>query len=191
MLAFHVINGLQFYFPTNPGNTLNLLCSVTYWIRYYCLRVNISALSDANNRLSMHVLHLKSSCIMHKTPDTCKKARGVYTFVCATLLPIHYIPDIKLHGANMGLTWVLSARDGPHVGPMNLAIRDVFVSRVSVIGVLPLSLLVFMQCRATVGLWYQESVVSCQIVIVKQVSWKWTEVVLSWRVLYYKIFFIY
>ena len=25
----------------------------------------------------------------------------------------------------MGPTWVLSAQDGPHVGPMNLAIRDV------------------------------------------------------------------
>ena len=24
----------------------------------------------------------------------------------------------------MGPTWVLSAPDGPHVGPMNLAIRD-------------------------------------------------------------------
>ena len=32
-------------------------------------------------------------------------------------------PDSKVHGANMGLTWVLSAPDGPHVGPMNLAIR--------------------------------------------------------------------
>ena len=31
-------------------------------------------------------------------------------------------PDSKVHGANMGLTWVLSATDGPHVGPMNLAI---------------------------------------------------------------------
>ena len=27
-------------------------------------------------------------------------------------------------GANMGPTLVLSAPDGPHVGPMNLAIRD-------------------------------------------------------------------
>ena len=27
--------------------------------------------------------------------------------------------------ANMGPTWVLSVPDGPHVGPMNLAIRDV------------------------------------------------------------------
>ena len=32
--------------------------------------------------------------------------------------------DSKVHGANMGPTWVLSASDGPHVGPMNLAIRD-------------------------------------------------------------------
>ena len=31
-------------------------------------------------------------------------------------------PDNKVHGANMGPTWVLSAPDGPHVGPMDLAI---------------------------------------------------------------------
>ena len=35
----------------------------------------------------------------------------------------HY-PDSKVHGANMGPTWVLSAPDRPHVGPMNLAIKD-------------------------------------------------------------------
>ena len=33
-------------------------------------------------------------------------------------------PHSKVHGANMGPTWVLSAPDGPHVGPMNLAIRE-------------------------------------------------------------------
>ena len=33
-------------------------------------------------------------------------------------------PNSKDHGANMGPTWVLSAPDGPHVGPMNLAIGD-------------------------------------------------------------------
>ena len=33
-------------------------------------------------------------------------------------------PDSKVHEANIGPTWVLSAPDGPHVGPMNLAIRD-------------------------------------------------------------------
>ena len=36
-----------------------------------------------------------------------------------------FIPDSKVHGANMGPTWVLSASDGPHDGPMDLAIRDV------------------------------------------------------------------
>ena len=33
-------------------------------------------------------------------------------------------PDSKVHGANMGPTWVLSAPCGPHVGPMNLAIWE-------------------------------------------------------------------
>ena len=33
-------------------------------------------------------------------------------------------PDIKVHGVNMGTTWVLSAPDGPHVGPINLATRE-------------------------------------------------------------------
>ena len=32
-------------------------------------------------------------------------------------------PDSKVHGANMGPTWVLSVPDGPHVGTMDLAIR--------------------------------------------------------------------
>ena len=36
-----------------------------------------------------------------------------------------YIPDSKIHGAKMGPIWVLSAPDGSHVGPMNLAIRDI------------------------------------------------------------------
>ena len=34
-----------------------------------------------------------------------------------------HLPDSKVHGTNMRPTWVLSAPDGPHVGPMNLAIR--------------------------------------------------------------------
>ena len=36
-----------------------------------------------------------------------------------------YIPDDKIHGANMEPTWVLSAPGGPHIGPMNFAIWDV------------------------------------------------------------------
>ena len=34
-----------------------------------------------------------------------------------------YPPDSKVRGANMGPTWVLSAPDGPHVSPTNLAIK--------------------------------------------------------------------
>ena len=34
-------------------------------------------------------------------------------------------PDSKVQGTNMGPTRGLSAPDGPHVGPMNLAIRDI------------------------------------------------------------------
>ena len=33
-------------------------------------------------------------------------------------------PDSRVHGANMGPTWVLSAPGGPHVGPMSLAIWE-------------------------------------------------------------------
>ena len=36
---------------------------------------------------------------------------------------LYGVPDCKVHWANMGPTWVLSAPDWPHVGPMNLAIR--------------------------------------------------------------------
>ena len=34
----------------------------------------------------------------------------------------HHYPDSKVHGANMGPTWVLSSPGGPRVGPTNLAI---------------------------------------------------------------------
>ena len=42
-------------------------------------------------------------------------------------------PDIKVHWANMGSTWDLSAPDGPHVGPINLVIRAVTDSITSTI----------------------------------------------------------
>ena len=33
-----------------------------------------------------------------------------------------WFPDSKVHGANMGPIWVLSAQDGPHAGPIIFAI---------------------------------------------------------------------
>ena len=44
-------------------------------------------------------------------------------------------PDSKVHGANMGPTWVLSAPDGPHVGPVNLAIS--LYIKISTLGLCP------------------------------------------------------
>ena len=41
-----------------------------------------------------------------------------------SLNPLAHLHPQIAHVANMGPTWVLSAPDGPHIGPMNLAIRD-------------------------------------------------------------------
>ena len=35
-------------------------------------------------------------------------------------------PENKVHGANMGPTWLLSAPDGAHVSPMSFAFRVIF-----------------------------------------------------------------
>ena len=46
-------------------------------------------------------------------------------------------PDSKVHGANIGPTWVLSAPDGPHVVPTNLAIRVSYVMTSPLLCVVP------------------------------------------------------
>ena len=69
----------------------------------------------------------------HSNAFSCKKS-SVFWFLLTFVqwsnwqyarISTCYTPDSKVHGANMGPTWVLSAPDGPHVGPMNLAIRDI------------------------------------------------------------------
>ena len=47
---------------------------------------------------------------------------SLFCFIYIVITFLKY-PGSKVHGANMEPTWVLSAPDGPHVGPMNLAIR--------------------------------------------------------------------
>ena len=56
----------------------------------------------------------------HGRPVSC--IQGIHG-MSPRILQTRAYPDSKAHGANMGPTWVLSAPDGPHVGPMNLAIR--------------------------------------------------------------------
>ena len=41
----------------------------------------------------------------------------------------HIVPDSNVHGINTGPTWVLSAPDEPHGGPMNLAIRGSVIAQ--------------------------------------------------------------
>ena len=54
------------------------------------------------------------------------KVKCFYVII-RSLNPLHSNPDSKVHGANMGPSWVLSAPDGPHVGPMNIVIKDILV----------------------------------------------------------------
>ena len=58
-------------------------------------------------------------------PANIKEPTGCQPPVLSQTLCMFMIiyPDSKVHGADMGPTWVLSDPDGPHVGPMNLAIR--------------------------------------------------------------------
>ena len=59
-----------------------------------------------------------SNCDLYSTSVTAV----LYAIPCH--IGLHYnSPDIKVLGANMGPTWVLSAPGGPHVGPMNLTVR--------------------------------------------------------------------
>ena len=57
---------------------------------------------------------------------TCNDIIMPVPHVCVTSW--YRFPDSKVEVAHMGPTWVLSAPDGPHVGPMNLAIREVTIS---------------------------------------------------------------
>ena len=48
-------------------------------------------------------------------------------------VPYYQVPAqiySKIHGANMGPTWVLSAPGESHVNPMNFAIRDCIVQMI-------------------------------------------------------------
>ena len=62
--------------------------------------------------------------VLHNAQNLARK-----TCRFAQIIPAIY-PDSKVYGANMGFTWVMSAPDGPHVGPMKLAIGDVTLWRI-------------------------------------------------------------
>ena len=79
---------------------------------------------------------------MNEEPLTEKKFHNKSDFIIISVIVYVYImyvglsvcvldsssvisfPDSKIHGANIGPTWVLLAQCGSHVSPMNLAIMD-------------------------------------------------------------------
>ena len=62
--------------------------------------------------ISKFILEVDTLCYCYVSP-----------FERVYLTPLVGFPDSKVHEANMGPTWVLSAADGPQVGPMNRAIK--------------------------------------------------------------------
>ena len=98
-------------FPCVFGCALSVYHLSSHWVRVCLLWVYVVIEYVVNSKwfqISTSLTTTKKSWIHAST----------------NLLGRYDIPDSKVHGANMGPTWVLSAPDGPHVGPMNLAIRD-------------------------------------------------------------------
>ena len=114
--------------------------SAVLWCMTSCPMLHgIMSNEEINNRY--HATISSSSVKLQKTVACCYgEYLGDIGFPLHRLFPglylsIEYIRkfgfgnirDSKVHGANMGPNWVLSASDGPHVGPMNLAIRDLLL----------------------------------------------------------------
>ena len=84
------------------------------------------------NSTHMHIstytlLQTHSMAQQNKTTWCCRSWLSLVMSHCLNqyqLIIKCHTPDSKVHVANMGPIWVLSAPGGPHVGPMSLAIRD-------------------------------------------------------------------
>ena len=59
--------------------------------------------------------------LINKSRQICFNESGVSVMTVA-----REGPDSKVHGANVGPSWGRQDPSGPHVGPMNFAIWDVF-----------------------------------------------------------------
>ena len=109
-------------YPTKPK-----LLPFAIWVLsciYLVQMVNLRHIPYSNDTFMIHFMHVNSNlfhcfCIYRQYVES-----GVMQYIPRALVYAMFCgyPDSKVHGANMGSTWVLSAPDGPHVGPMNLAI---------------------------------------------------------------------
>ena len=103
---------------------------------FCCFSIKIDAIHDMNEYEVVSMLTVVFHHYVSHTQSTrqiffefCMLCNGIsaeawLVLNCVWGGSIFTIPDSQVHGANVGPTWVLSAPDGPHVGPMNLAIRN-------------------------------------------------------------------
>ena len=107
----------MYYIVWGPGNWINKEqyvppdgLSACQMIQMFCQHMN-----DNSSRADSHFNYLYYQPSIANVRDT----KYILDFVDGL------VPDSKVHEANMGPNWVLSASDGPHVGPMKLAIRSI------------------------------------------------------------------
>ena len=79
----------------------------------------ISAYGNATNAITGIVVQMEDLNVAVAAYHIC----GKHVIKVRYQLTMEPIPDSNVHGANMGPTWVLSAPDVSHFGPMNLAFR--------------------------------------------------------------------
>ena len=86
---------------------------------FYCV-VQLQSKPASNYESNTNKLrHLSRVCVMWKQNRRHFSDLSLQSVIVLT----RDYPDSKVHGAHMGPTWVLSAPDGPHDSPMNLAIK--------------------------------------------------------------------
>ena len=94
-----------------------------YLIPRHCFNVKAEwGTSAAEKENLTYFNHSVKTCLFCITKKSHVEYYGTLSFQVSPL------PDNKVHGASIGPTWVLSAPDRPHVGPMILAIRAMYVS---------------------------------------------------------------
>ena len=104
--------------PRNDGNCRRTIPVVTGHCTFYHNKTtNLRFLFDSCHYMCRDwngtYTHLTMECCLFREIDVTTVARnGVVNLS-------NNFPDSKAHGTNLGPTWVLSASDGPHVGPMN------------------------------------------------------------------------
>ena len=126
------------------GSILWMICSNWFSKALICLQYPIEDLFPLVSKVLIcvciiHCLNTTPESIIvdnaNMEPDGAKHSWLIveyeFTFVMWDLLlgfirtkETEIIPNSKVYGTNMGPIWVLSAPNGPHVGPMNFAIWD-------------------------------------------------------------------